>query len=105
MYLNTRIAFPASLADPVLPEQGMKLTGTGDRVLEARIFLPNPADLAWFARGGGIACVLDTIKPLVLPMLAEAKLLRGAARVKAQEKQVVVGGTGPPRRQMVCEGC
>ena len=81
------------------------LTGTEARVLEARIFLPNPADLAWFARGGGIARVLDGIKPLVLPMLAETKLLRGAARVRAQEKQVVVGGTGPPRRPMVWEGC
>lgn len=61
-------------------------------VLEARIFLPNPADLPWFTRTEAIARVFDEIKHLVLPMLAEAKLRTGAARVKAKEKQVVVGG-------------
>ncbi|KAF8535262.1 hypothetical protein BDD12DRAFT_352236 [Trichophaea hybrida] len=60
-------------------------------VLEARIFLPNPTDVPWFTRTEAIARVFDEIKHLVLPMLAEAKLLTGAARVKAREKQVVVG--------------
>lgn len=60
--------------------------------------MPNPADVLWLTRAGAIDRVFAEIKHLVLPMLSEARNLRGAARVKAKEKQVVVGGTwsSPP---------
>lgn len=61
-------------------------------MLEARIFVPTAADALWLTRTDAIGRVFAEIKHLVLPMLAEARNLRGAARVRAREKQVVVGG-------------
>ncbi|KAA8913746.1 hypothetical protein FN846DRAFT_902601 [Sphaerosporella brunnea] len=63
-------------------------------VLEARIFLPNPADVPWFTRTDAMERVFAEIKHLVLPMLTEARNVRGgggSSARKARGTEVVNG--------------